>query len=483
MKNRNHMISRAMVILFLIPVMTLSVKSAFASVASPDLIFQPEKTVIEVTANDMEFNVKIVVFVKNAGKADITDPFRLGFYLTKSNSVTTEDLFLNYGEFKNLQKGYYNSMTVTVNLAASQYKLYENGTYRIGVIVDDKNQVTESDETNNSYVIDKEISYVVPSGVIKRQEEEKKKEIADAQFKEIAGKILFAAGSINKNDMAGNKFGTEFTFKQFTEANGYQGADFSFLVNLKPMKELFGKYVKSGMDAAIWNPNVYYVNLFFRIFVDGKEAAVSEYEFENVRIDETKYYYWLLGEYAHSQTLLLQQILQTELYKLSAGKHTVKIEVYPKSTKTNTNNVGADIVSEGEFTIDVKPEEKVEYYKKWAKELYPPSEMKNPTLEANVKQIAVDFLANLDNKITTSSIKYFAFCNSEWSYEKNNLGVVLYRYIRVTMYVKTSDGSCYQVSFNVEEECIGNNTYAKVKMSPGYTYRKCLSPMPCEVIK
>ena len=457
---------------------------ALSPAAGPDLVFVPEKTKLTTSSNEWEFNVTLAVAVKNTGSSDILLPFKLGYYLTKTNTVSTNDLYLNNGEFANLYKGSESVMTITINLGYEGFKLIENGTYHIGVIVDYQDQIKETDETNNTYVIEQAINYVVPSGMAKKYAYDKAKLDAVNAEKENAGKILFACGSIDPGNMASNKFGTEFSFKQFTEAQGLNGADFSFIVYYKqPLKELFQKYISSGLDANTWNTSVNYMQLYFKVFVDGKEAAVSANEFENVRFNASSYTYWLLGEYANSQTLKLQYILQSELYKLSAGKHTVKLEAYAKSAQKSTNNVGLDVISEGEFTIDVTAADKIAYFKKRGADVYPVSAMSNPTLEASAKNLAVSFFSGLDSKFTLASIKYFAFNSSAWNYVKNSYGIVEYRWVSVMMYVKLSDGSCKVAGFTVEQQSSGTNAYGQTTMGPGYTYDKCLTPMPCEVLK
>lgn len=452
--------------------------------AKADLVFIPSKTQISVSSNEWEFNVKLIVSVKNNGNADIYLPFRMGYYLTKTNTVSTNDLFLNSGEFSNMYKGSESAMTITINLGYDGFKLVENGTYHIGVILDYQNQVKESDKTNNSYVIEQEINYVVPAGMAKRYAAEKAKANAENAEKEMTGKILFACGSIDQGNIANNKFSKDFTFKQFTEAQGQNGADFSFIVYYKqPLKDLYQKYISSGLNARTWDPGVNYTNLYFKVFVDGKEAAVSANESENVRFTDNAYNYWLLGEYASSQTLKLQYIIQSELYKLSAGKHTIKIEAYAKSNITITDNIGPDIISEGEFTIDVNTADKIAYFKKRGAEVYPASAMSNPGVEASAKNLAVKFLSGLDSKFTLASIKYFAFNSSAWNYVKNSLGKVEYRWVSVMMYVKLSDGSCKVAGFTVEQQCTGPNAYGQTTMGPGYTYDKMLTPIPCEILK
>ncbi len=473
-----------LVSVFFITVSSFAQFNTSSNAGLADLVFDPGKTQISVESTDWDFNVKLIVGLKNNGSKDILLPFRIGYYLTKTNTVSTNDLFLNSGEFANLYKGTEGTMTITINLGYEGFKLVENGTYHIGVIADYQNQIKESDKINNSYVVEQAINYVVPAGLAKKYADEKAKANAVNAEKEMAGKILFACGSIDPGNMANNKFSNDFTFKQFTEAQGLNGADFSFIVYYKqPLKDEFQKYISSGLDAKTWNTSVNYTNLYFKVYIDGKETAVSANEFENVRFNASNYTYWLLGEYANAQTLKLQYILQSELYKLSAGKHTVKIEAYAKSNITITNNVGPDVISEGEFTIDVTAADKIAYFKKRGAEVYPASAMSNPAVEASAKNLAVKFLSGLDSKFTLASIKYFAFNSSAWNYVKNNLGKVEYRWLSVMMYVKLSDGSCKVAGFTVEQQCIGPNAYGQTTMGPGYTYDKILSPIPCEVLK
>lgn len=449
-----------------------------------DLVFIPGKTKIAIESTDWDFNVKLTVGLKNIGTKDVLLPFRVGYYLTKTNSVSTSDLFLNSGEFSTLYKGAEGSMNITINLGYEGFKLVENGTYHIGVIADYQNQIKESDETNNAYVVEQAINYVVPAGLAKKYEEEKAKANAVNAEKAMAGKILFACGNIDPENMANNKFSKDFSFKQFAELQGLNGADFSFIVYYKqPLKDEFQKYISSGLDANTWNTSVNYTNLYFKIYIDGKETAVSAKEVENVRFNASNYTYSLLGEYANAQTLKLQYILQSELYKLSAGKHTVKIEAYAKSNISITNNVGPEVISEGEFTIDVKAADKIAYFKKRGAEVYPASAMSNPAVEANAKNLVVKFLSGLDSKFTAASIKYFAFNSSAWNYVKNSLGKVQYRWLSVMMYVTLSDGSCKIAGFTVEQQCTGPNAYGQTSLGPGYTYDKMLTPIPCEVLK
>ncbi|MEI6349015.1 MAG: CARDB domain-containing protein [Bacteroidota bacterium] len=467
-----------------ITILSFAQNSNNSNTGLADLVFIPGKTQISTESTYWDFNVKLIVGVKNNGGKDILLPFRIGYYLTKTNSVSTNDLYLNSGEFAYMYKGSEGTMTININLGYENFKLVENGIYHIGVIADYKNEIKESDETNNSYVVEQAVNYVVPPGLASKYADEKAKTNAENAEKEMAGKILFTYGSIDPGDISKNKFSNNFTFKQFTEVQGVNGADFSFIVFYKqPLKDLFQKYISNGLDAKTWNTSVNYTNLYFKVYIDGKETAVSANEVENVSFNASSYTYSLLGEYANSQTLKLQYILQSELYKLCAGKHTVKIETYAKSNLTITNNVGSDVISEGEFTIDVTAADKISYFKKRGAEIYPVSAMNNPAVEASAKNLAVKFLSGLDSKFTQASIKYFAFNSSAWNYVKNSLGKVEYRWVSVMMYVKLSDGSCKVASFKVEQQCTGPNAYGQANMGLGYTYDKILSPMPCEVLK
>ena len=262
------------------------------------------------------------------------------------------------------------------------------------------------------------------------------------------------------------------------------GADFSFAVFYKqPLKDLFAGYLAKGMDAKAWNTDVNYIHLVYKIYVDGKLSATSDNEPDNASFKSPYYSYVLLGQYAQSQTLFLQYILLSELYKLGAGDHSIKIEAYPKTAEAGSHEVSTDAVAEGSFNMHVDAQEKIAYFKKRGGELYPAALKKDATLEASAKNLAVSFFSGLDSKFTLASIKYTAIMNSDWDYVKNSKGVVLYRYIFVTMYFKLSDGSCKMAGFNVEQEATGSGTYSKLQLSPGVSYTKNLTPMPCEAIK
>ena len=450
----------------------------------PDLVIIPEKTTMDISTTDWDYTVNLKVHTKNIGTAAIYTGFRMGFYLVKGNTVSTKDLFLNYGNYSDLGVGSESTMTISINLAYEGFNLNENGTYHIGVIIDDKNDVKESNEDNNTYVIEKEINYVVPSARAKRIAYDKAQAQAKEAVNQMAGKIMFKTGAVDINNMGGNTFSSDFSFKQFTDAQALNGEDFSFVVFYKqPLKDLFAGYIAKGMDATAWSTNVNYINLVYKVYVDGKLSAISDNEPDNISFFSPYYSYVLMGQYAQAQTLMLQYVLLSELYKLPAGDHNVKVEAYAKTTVTGKNDVAPEAVADGSFNIHVDAQEKIAYFKKRGGELYPPAEKRDANVEASAKNLAVSFFQGLDSKFTLASIKYTAIMNSDWNYVKNYKGVILSRYIFITMYIKLSDGSCKMAGFNIEQESTGSGTYSKLHMAQGVTYNKNLTPMPCEAIK
>jgi subtilase family serine protease len=89
--------------------------------------------------------VSLSVTIKNQGSA-AAGAFRLSFYLSTGSTITTSSTNIAYCTFTSLAAGATSTCAGTVPLPAS----LGAGTYHGGAIVDDLNQVSESNESNNT---------------------------------------------------------------------------------------------------------------------------------------------------------------------------------------------------------------------------------------------------------------------------------------------------------------------------------------------
>jgi subtilase family serine protease len=90
-------------------------------------------------------NVKISNTVLNDGKGD-SGPFYVSLYLSPDMMIDeNEDLLVGNGKIEKLLAGKQSEGTAVVPIPAT----IKPGSYYFGIIVDLKNEVTESDETNN----------------------------------------------------------------------------------------------------------------------------------------------------------------------------------------------------------------------------------------------------------------------------------------------------------------------------------------------
>src|ERR1019366_1746687 len=88
--------------------------------------------------------VSISATIKNQGTA-VAGAFRLGFYLSTGSNITPSSTLIAYCSYTFLAAGATNTCSGTLALSGS----LGAGTYHGGVIVDDLNQVSESNESNN----------------------------------------------------------------------------------------------------------------------------------------------------------------------------------------------------------------------------------------------------------------------------------------------------------------------------------------------
>lgn len=93
--------------------------------------------------------IAIQVTVRNQGYLSAGN-FRVGFYFSTDSLITTSDVYSGYCSFSGLSAGYSTSCSVNIGVPSS----LSPGTYYLGAIVDDWNQVAESNEGNNARIAD-----------------------------------------------------------------------------------------------------------------------------------------------------------------------------------------------------------------------------------------------------------------------------------------------------------------------------------------
>lgn len=105
------------------------------------------------------FVVQVVSRVKNTGTASASGNFRVGFYLSTDETITTDDLFLGdrlvpFG----LGIGFTSVASVPVTIPST----VAGGTYRFGALADWTQAITESDESDNGLAMTGNYTIVIP---------------------------------------------------------------------------------------------------------------------------------------------------------------------------------------------------------------------------------------------------------------------------------------------------------------------------------
>ncbi|MGA2606382.1 MAG: CARDB domain-containing protein [Terriglobia bacterium] len=101
--------------------------------------------------------VSLSATIKNQGSA-AAGAFRLGFYLSTGSTITTSSTLIAYCTYTSLAAGATNTCAGTVTLPSS----VGAGTYHGGAIVDDLNQVSESNESNNTLLASNTLTVTNP---------------------------------------------------------------------------------------------------------------------------------------------------------------------------------------------------------------------------------------------------------------------------------------------------------------------------------
>jgi len=129
---------------------TVPVTLVIAPLRLPDLIVSIGRLPSQVRPGDA---IQLDNTVTNQGTAD-ADPSRLGFYLSPDRTFDRTDLLLETRAVSSLSPGAASKATTTLRLPLDLFNRpgFQPGTLFIIVIVDDQNQVAESDEQNNTAI-------------------------------------------------------------------------------------------------------------------------------------------------------------------------------------------------------------------------------------------------------------------------------------------------------------------------------------------
>ena len=132
----------------LLPSIRTNVNALINGGSKPDLLVQslsgPSTATIGSTMN-------ISSQAANLGSADATSAFRMGFYLSVDSTITTGDTLLGTCNFPTgLPSGYGGTCQGPVSVPSS----LSPGTYYLGAYVDDQQQISESNDSNNTRVAD-----------------------------------------------------------------------------------------------------------------------------------------------------------------------------------------------------------------------------------------------------------------------------------------------------------------------------------------
>jgi len=90
----------------------------------------------------------------------------------------------------------------------------------------------------------------------------------------------------------------------------------------------------------------------------------------------------------------------------------------------------------------------------------PTAKMNNPALES--KMISI-----LKDKSTVQDYKKAIITASQWSIEKNELGIILHRYLPAVLTSKNNDGKCYYQEFTFKQAYTGGGNYSQALQLDG----------------
>ena len=124
-----------------IAILTLLTTSLFAQ--KINLQFVKEKTAVSVNGNTLSFTAAII----NTG-GDASSYSYLGYYLSKDETFTTNDIYLGYDYVTSLN--FKEESVETFNIDLTNFGI-EEGTYYIGAILDYTNRVSEINEKDNVF--------------------------------------------------------------------------------------------------------------------------------------------------------------------------------------------------------------------------------------------------------------------------------------------------------------------------------------------
>ncbi|MEL7120803.1 MAG: CARDB domain-containing protein, partial [Bacteroidota bacterium] len=98
------------------------------------------------------------LIIRNTGDAD-AGPGRVGIYISENTNITTSDYFLGSVDFNGVDAGESISIDFVQSYASLNLPV---DNYFIGIIIDDEEDITESDETNNKCYYDTKLNIVKP---------------------------------------------------------------------------------------------------------------------------------------------------------------------------------------------------------------------------------------------------------------------------------------------------------------------------------
>ncbi len=448
-----------------------------------DATFDPEYCSIKITPTNNSYSVDVKVRVMNTKTKVIPTGVKLSYYLTRNNTGITESdqLLAVYELPEDLCANCYAGYSYNFNLAYKDFKLTEAGNYYMALRLDEDGKVEETDEANNDFVINTLIEYTVPEGVIEYNNYQAQENIKNEFKKNNAGKILFGLGPFDYNDPSKNTYVTSISMKDLVATTGTEeyGEELSFYVIYKrSLKDQFEIFRNQGLDKKAWPTEANWVNLTYQITIDGKDSVMSAAETDILSFKKDVYSRWLTGKNATGGKLPLQTVLLEKLYGMSTGEHKVKIQAFVQSAEAGKKQTGPEAIAEGEFTVSITTEDKINHFKKY-NDLKPLAKMKNSTLEGQMKQFIVSYYAETEVPISLTDIKYFTITEAEWTYEKSFTGEILSRSIYTHSLVQYKNGTCGYIWMQIGEDYKGGGSYSNPSFS-SYTTGGCV---PCEALK
>ncbi len=124
---------------------TNNVSSGYPIAVGGVLPDQPDLSMAAITASLTDDQLSIAGTAQNTGSAQ-AGAMRVGVYLSGDATVTTADTFVASQSLAGLAAG----STAPISLTATWPVSLGDGSYYVGAIVDDQNQVAEQNETNNA---------------------------------------------------------------------------------------------------------------------------------------------------------------------------------------------------------------------------------------------------------------------------------------------------------------------------------------------